>query len=250
MVAAMGVGHEAFAALAGPFHRAAQLAGGPGDDGFLGVVVDLGAEAAADVRGDDAQLVFRDVQHEGAHQQPDDVRVLAGGVEGEIARGGVEVAERDARFHGVGDQAVVGQVELYDLGGVGEDAIDHGLVADDPVVADVAGDAVMHLGRAGGDGIGQVGDGGQVRVVDVDQFGGVLGLLLGFGDHDGDRVADMAHLADRDHRMRRFGHRRAVLVVDLPAAGNAADIFRRHVGADEDPHDAGRSRRRPRCRCR
>jgi hypothetical protein len=39
-------------------------------------MVDLGAEAAADVGRDHAQLVLRDLQHERAHRQPDDVRVL------------------------------------------------------------------------------------------------------------------------------------------------------------------------------
>ena len=67
MVTAMRVGHEAFGALGGPFDRAAHLGGGPGDDGFLGVVIDLGAEAAADIGGHHAQLVLGDVQHEGAH---------------------------------------------------------------------------------------------------------------------------------------------------------------------------------------
>ncbi len=231
-----------FATVGGPFHRAAQLAGGPGDDGFLGVVVDLAAEAAADVRCYDAQFGFGDVQHEGAHQQADDVGVLAGGVEREVTRGGVVVAEGDAGFHGVGDQPVVGQVQLHDVGGVGEDVVHDGLVADDPVVAEVAGDAVMDLDSAGFHGVGQVGDGGEVGVVDFQQFGGVFCFLLAAGDDDGDRIADVADLADRDHGVRRFGHRGAVLVVDLPAAGQAADALGLHVGADEDLHHAGSGR--------
>ena len=52
----------------------------------------------------------------------------------------------------------------------------------------------------------------------------------------------MANLADRHHRMRRLGHRRAVLAVDLPAAGQAADAFRRHVGAGKHRRHAGRFR--------
>ncbi len=108
----------------------------------------------------------------------------------------------------------------------------------------VAGDAVVHLGGVRGDGVGQVGDGRQVGVVDLQQFGGVAGLLLRVRDHHGDRIADVAHLADRDHRMRRFGHGRAVLAVDLPAAGQPADALGRHVGADEHFYHAGC------CRCR
>ena len=80
---------------------------------------------------------------------------------------------------------------------------------------------------------------GRSVVVDVEQLGGVLGLLAGFGDHHRDRVADVAHLADGEHRVRRLRHRRAVLVVDLPAAGQAADAVGRHVGAGIDRDHAG-----------
>ena len=147
MVAAVRVGHEAFVALGGPLHRPAQLAGGPGDDRLLGVVVDLRAEAAADVGRHDAQLVLRDVQHEGAHQQADDVRVLAGGVQRVVAGGRIEVADRGARLHRVRDQPVVGQVQLHHLRRLGEDAVHHGLVADMPVVAEIAGGIVVHQRR-------------------------------------------------------------------------------------------------------
>ena len=115
MVAAVRIRHEAFGTLGGPLHRAAHLAGRPGDDRLLGVMIDLRTEPAADIGRHDAQLVLRDVQHEGAHQQPDHVRVLAGGIEREVAAVGVEFADRGARLHGVRDQPVVGQIELHHL---------------------------------------------------------------------------------------------------------------------------------------
>ncbi len=233
VVAPVRVGHEAFRPLGGPLHRPAHLARRPGDDRLLGVVEDLGAEPAAHVGRHDAQLVLRDVQHEGAHQQADDVRVLAGGVEREIPARRIEVADRRARLHRVRDQPVVHQVELHDLGRAGERPIDRVFVAEVPVVADVAGHLVMHRRRAGRDGVAQVGDGGKVVEVDDELLGRVLRLLARLGDHDGDGVADMAHLADSEHGMRRLGHRRAVLVVDLPAAGHAADVVGLHVGAGE-----------------
>ena len=95
-----------------------QLAGGPGDDRLLGIVIDLAAEAAADIRRDHAQLVLGDLQHESAHQQPDHVRVLAGGVQRVVAGRRIEIAERRARLHRVRDQPVVGQVQLHDFGGL------------------------------------------------------------------------------------------------------------------------------------
>ncbi len=244
VVAAMRVRHEAFGALRRPLHRPAHLARRPGDDRLLGIVIDLRAEAAAHVGRHDAQLVLRDVQHEGAHQQPDHMRVLAGGVERVVAAVAVEFAHRGARLHRVRDQPVVGEVELHHFRGLGERRIDHRLVADVPVVADVARHIVVHQRRARRDRIAQRRRRRQVLIVDDDLLGRVLRRLLRLGDHHRDRIADMAHLADRDHRMRRLGHRRAVLVVDLPAARQAADVVGRHVGAGIDRDHAWRLRRR------
>ena len=56
VVAAMRVGQERLAALAGPLHRAAQLARGVAGQRVLGVEEQLHAEAAADIGGDDAEL--------------------------------------------------------------------------------------------------------------------------------------------------------------------------------------------------
>ena len=77
MVAAMRVGHKALRAFGGPFDRLPHLAGRPGDDRLLGVMEDLRAKPAADIRGDDPQLGLRYVQDVGAHQEPDHMRVLA-----------------------------------------------------------------------------------------------------------------------------------------------------------------------------
>ena len=121
----------------------------------------------------------------------------------------------------------------------GEARIDHRLVAEMPVVADIAGCVVVHQCGARSDRIAHAGNGWQVLQFDHQQFRGVLGLLAGFRDHHGDGVADMAHLADGQHRMDRFGHRRAVLIVDLPAARNAANFLGHQIGADEYPQHAG-----------
>ena len=81
VVAAMRVGEEGLGAVAGPFHRAPDLLGGPDADRLLGIDEDLGAEAAADIGRDHAQLVLRRDADEGRQHQPRHMRVLAGGVE-------------------------------------------------------------------------------------------------------------------------------------------------------------------------
>ena len=224
VVAAMRVGHEAFRALGGPFDRAPQFAGGPGDDRLFGIVIDLGAEAAADIGGDDPQFRLRDVQHEGAHQQADHMRVLAGRVERVVAGGAVEVADRGARLHRVGDEPVVDEVELdhprspWRIAG-----IDRGEVAQMPVVAQIAGGLGEDLRRPRRQSRGRVDDGRLLGIVDAQQLGGLARLFEGVGDDHRDRVADMAHALQCQRRVRRLGHRRAVFRMHLPAARKPAD---------------------------
>src|SRR4029079_1119471 len=97
-------------------------------------------EAAADVGRDHAQLGLGDAEHEGAHEQADDVRVLAGGPQRGVVGGRVVFADGGARLHGVGHQAVVGEVELGHVRGAREGGVRRGGVADAPVVAGVVGD--------------------------------------------------------------------------------------------------------------
>ena len=93
---------------------------------------------------------------------------------------------------------------------------------------------LVHLRRALGLGLGGVGDGRQHLVVDHDRLGGVLGLRQRLGDDDGDMVADIAHLALGQRRMRAGLHRRAVLGMDHPAADQPADLVVGEILAGED----------------
>jgi adhesin HecA-like repeat protein len=56
-------------------------------------------------------------------------------------------------------------------------------------------------------------------------------------------VAHMAHAVGDQGRMRRLHHRAAVLVLDEPAAGQAALLVGRVVGAGEDGDHARRALR-------
>ena len=81
VVAAVRVGEERLAALGGPLDRPADPLARPDQGDVLGVEEDLRAEAAADVGRDHPHLRLGQAEHEGAHQQPLDVRVLVGDVE-------------------------------------------------------------------------------------------------------------------------------------------------------------------------
>ena len=67
------------------------------------------------------------------------MRVLARRVERVFAGRAVELADRGARLHRVGDEPVVGEVELDDPRRLGKRRVDRGEIAEMPVVAEVAG---------------------------------------------------------------------------------------------------------------
>ena len=239
MVTAMGIGEEAFAALGRPLDRtSADVLRGPDAGHFLGIDEDLRAEAAANVRRDDAQLVLRRQAMEGRNHETRDMRILAGRIERVVLAARIVGADRGARLHGIGDQAVVDEVDLGDMGRVAEGGVGCRFVADRPVEHPVVGSHLMDLGL-GFHGIGHVHNMRQHAVADLHRSRRGLGLLLGLGHHHGDMVADIANLALGEDRMRAGLHGRAVLGVDHPAADQSADLVLGDVLAGEDADHAG-----------
>jgi hypothetical protein len=115
-------------------------------------------------------------------------------------------------------------------------AVHRGLVADRPLVAAVVRRDVVQGRR--GRGVARVHHGRQHFVVDFHRFGGIARLLERVGHDHGDVVADVAHPALRQHRVRRLLHGRAVGAGDEPAAGQPVDLARQ-VLPGEDPGDPG-----------
>ncbi len=244
MVAAMGVGQEGLRPVGGPFHRAARLHRGPEAGDLLGVDVDLRAEAPAHVGRHHAQLVLGGDVVEGREHQPGDMRVLAGGVERVVILRLVVDRDGRARLHRVGAQAIVDDVELGDVRGALERLLRLRLVADLPRVAEVAGDALVHLRRAVLQGL--VGEDGGRELLDVERhrLGGATGEVLRLGDDDGHGVAHVAAVFG-DHRVPRADlHRRAVLGGDGPARDDVADAVGLHLGAGMDGDHALHRQRR------
>ncbi len=212
--------------------RFAVVRGRPGDHHVLRIEVDLRAEAAADVGRDHAHLVLRQPQHEGSHQQPLNVGVLARDIE-RVARLGARVRRVGrARLDRVRYQAVVGEIELGDVRRLGKRAVDRRLVAQRPDVTGVVRRRFMNRRRAFG--FYRVDDCRQDFVIHLDELGGIPRLGERFGDHHRDALADVPHLALRERRVRRLLHRLAVDVGDQPAAGQPAHLRRRQIGARID----------------
>ena len=238
VIAAMRVGQERLAALGCPLDRPVDALGCPHHRGLFRIQIDLRAEAAADVGRDDPHLGLRQSQHERGHQQPLDVRVLAGHVERITIIGTAVARDSGARFDRIRDEPVVDDVELGYVRGFGECRVNRGLVAQRPGVALVAGRAVVDLRRTGFQCIDGVDYRRQDFVIDVDQLGGVLRLVGRFRNHQSDAIADIADLALRQHRMRRLLHRLPVGAGNQPATWQTVDAGQ--VGAGVDSDDPGR----------
>ena len=171
----------------------------------------LHAERATDIAGQHAHLVGLDVQ-EGGHLVLQPEHTLVAGVERVAVGSLVVVRRRRARFHGADDDAVADQAEPRHVSGLGEGVGHLGALAVGIVDADVAGRIVEHDRCAGLGRLARIGDGGQRLDIEHHRFGRVLGLRHGFGNHEGHRVADEAHLVGGERMARRRLHRRAVAV--------------------------------------
>ena len=101
---------------------------------------------------------------------------------------------------------------------LGECGVGRGFVAQRPGVAAVARCAIVDQRRACFQRRGRIDDCRQNFVIDRNQLGGVFCLGQRFGDDQRHAVADVAHLALRQHRVRRLVHRLAVGAGDKPTA--------------------------------
>mmetsp|Transcript_24093 Transcript_24093/g.44614 ORF Transcript_24093/g.44614 Transcript_24093/m.44614 type:complete len:431 (-) Transcript_24093:2837-4129(-) len=236
VVTAMGVRHERLGPARRPFDRTVTGLGGKGAERFFLVMEDFCAEPATHIGGYNAQLVLGDAQHKRAHQQPDHMWVLRGGIKRMLIRAARIITHRNAGLHGVSHQTVVDQLQRGDVRGLVKGLVHRVLVFLNkaPIIAQVVGQIVMDLRRAVGQRGLHVHNGGQLGNIDVDRFGGVAGLLKRLGHNGGDRFAHVADLALGQHRVGRFLHRLAVFVGDLPAAGNGPHTFEIRAGKHLD----------------
>ena len=120
-----------------------------------------------------------------------------------------------------------------------EGRIGRRLVAERPFVNGVVGRHVVHLGALACVALAQSTTARQLAIADIDEFRRRLGLLLGLGDDHRHVIADIAHLALRQDRMRAGLHGRAVLGMDHPAADQPADLVLGDILAGEHRDDAG-----------
>ena len=164
---------------------------------------------------------------------------LQGGVGGVAAVGRVVVADAAARLHGGGGDPVDHEAVLDHVVGLGEGGVGRGLVAEQLHEADIVGAIVPHPRRALGGRLRGRGNRRQRLVVDLDQLGGVERLVGGLRHHEGDVVADPAHLVLGQRRVGRLEHA-AVAQLEPARDRQVAPAGGLPVGAGEHRQHAGR----------
>ena len=195
-VAPLIVAQEGFLSLAGPFHRPAEAAGGPDDQGEFGIKRVSGAEIAADIVGDDAHRVFVDAQdrREFALLADD---IAAAGEQRVFAVARIVVADRGARFQRRSRHALNPGFEADHMACGGEGCLAGATIAKLGVERDVRIRLVPDLRRLDLRGRLRVRDGCEWLEVGLHQFGGVLRRCRRFGDDDRNRLANKAYAIDR-----------------------------------------------------
>ena len=176
------------AAVFDPFDRAAQPQAGGRNRDFLRIQHELGAEAAADIRRHDANVVLVEPQQphqEGAHlvgelgRRPQRQPVLVG------------VIDRDgaAAFHRMRAAAVLLEADARAMRRARKRRRDIAVSLAE-FDEQVAGLAAMRQRRARAQRRAAIGNRRQRLVIDIDQSGRVLGDGARLRDHDRDSLAD------------------------------------------------------------
>ena len=181
---------EIFAAVLGPFDRPAEQLRCRHHGDVLGIDAELGAETAADVGGDDAKALVE--VHQRGQRLLKIVRLLGRGVHRDAAVGLAQLGEQPARFDRMRRAAVLPQLLLEHMRGLGErrvDVAERHLVGGDDIGGELAADRRGILRGS------HVGDERQGLVVHRDLRRGVLGDVAVVRHHHRHGFADVTDFA-------------------------------------------------------
>ena len=230
LVARVVGGDQMLAPVLDPFHRALQPHRRDADQDVLGIELAADAEAAADVRLVALHRRRRAVEH-ARDQLLVAVRHFGGAVQFQHVARGVVAAERAARLQRHAGVPAAGELQLDDVRRGFEHRFDVAVALRQDRGFGVAAEREF-AGLVAG-----VEQRRQFLDLHGDEIGGVLGDVGVLGEHRRHRLADIAHLVRRQHRLA-VGRE----LLDRPFA----EIDRRHVGdVGRGPHrDHARQRAR------
>ncbi len=196
-------------------------------EAVFGIFHRLHAKAAADVGVGHADLGFiqRKPFDEVALGAPDPLPR-----DGDVEFVTAQFGKTAARFHRIGDDAVVVGGERDGARGSGEGGIGRGFITEIVVIGHVVGSAVVDDRAAGK----EVEFDGQFINVEVDQFGGIFGLRKGVCDDERDGVAHKAHAPFGEDRAGGSIATLPIAVFDDMGAHLVGEVERGEVGGGDD----------------
>ena len=231
VVAAVGVAEEVIGAVGDPLHILLQLPRSERGEEIFAIRKDLRAETAADVRRDDAHLFRRQAEDLAQHVTLA-MSALAAECHREVVALGIVLGHHAARFHVVGDEALVDDLHFGDGMRLPEDRIHLGLVAERLVEQHVAREGRPDLRSPLLDCGADAGHRRLRLPVDGERFGGIARLFDRIGDDERHRVTDMAHFVL--HQDRIIGHLERIVgeIEQARQMAEARDIVRGQDGCD------------------
>jgi len=149
VVARMGIDNHVFDPRRDPLDRPADQTRCPEQRRFLGIVIDLLSETAADIGGDHANALLGDKERAFGEPLANHVRVLGRRPERVALVHHVVLPDNGARLHRYGGDAIVGECQRRDVVRLGESRGDRIAVAGLPVEHLVGAELFMHQRRAG-----------------------------------------------------------------------------------------------------
>ncbi len=200
VLAAVGVGGQAFAAVLEPPERRIHLAGGPGQRDLFREQDPFVAEAAADIGRDHANLAFVYPQAFG-ETRAHDVWLLGRRVHHQLAQPRLPLGHHAAALQRAHDLPRGAQFPRHRHRGLGLGGLEVHVdrAGEEEIVAPV----LVHQRCARLARLQHVGGDGQRIEVELDLAGEVLGLRPRRRNAHGDELADVAHLARREDRLQR-----------------------------------------------
>ena len=204
LVATVDRGDVAFASPLRPLDRPAEPPRDRKRERLLRIHIQLRAEPPAHVRRDHAELRLRNAE-DAAERDARDVRYLRRRPERELTRRRHGRHEHRPWLDRVRDQPVLAVALAHGYLRVREQPL-HLALLKLPCVAAVRAELLVHQRRTLGQRSLRIDDRWKRLVLDLDQLGRILRAAAAQSGNDGDRVARVAHLVDRQRLvLRRVG---------------------------------------------
>ena len=225
VIAALRIANEMLAAISHPFHRALQPLCGFQHQRIFAIGKSLRAEATADIRRNHAELVGRNFHALRRDCIAHAMHALARNRQRELLGGGIILTNCATRFHVIGDQAIILDINRDNTICLGKNVIHLGWIAHLSIKREIVSGLFPNRIRTLGDRLAQISNCRARAIGHRDRFRRILRLIKRFSDDEGDGIANMLHRLAAEHRRMRNKALRTILVRQRRQARHRAEMF-------------------------